>query len=275
MKNKVLIIAGMHRSGTSLISHWLDSCGLNLGETLLEPDIGNIEGHYEDVDFYRFHEDTLAANNLSRFGFISHPAPALSHYQREKLKSIIDFKNKMNNQWGWKDPRTCLFLDTYYQLLPNAFYLNVVRDYKSTVNSLVKRDFDHHEIKYLSRNRLQRFIWHSFKRKHRKRKFYRQLTADYLRIWIAYNEEILKNIETLPADRCMTIDYQNLLDHDTRVFGTLVNDWGFDLEYFDFRRIFKANLLSPVYSVDNFVKDGSLLQKAKALEDKLKAYVLN
>lgn len=265
----------MHRSGTSLISHWLDACGLHLGETLLEPDIGNIEGHYEDVDFYRFHEDTLAANNLSRFGFISHPAPALNQYQQEKLKSIISFKNKMNIQWGWKDPRTCLFLDTYHQLLPDAFYLNVIRDYKSTVNSLVKRDFDHYETKYLSNGPLKRFIWLNFKRAHRKRKFYRQLTAYYLRIWIAYNEEMLKNIESLPVNKYIVTDYHDLLDYDKIIFDTLANEWGFALEYYDFRQIFKANLLSPVIDVDRFVKDATLLQKAKTLEVKLKDYVLN
>src|ERR1700678_1799220 len=102
---KILIIAGMHRSGTSLISHWLHSCGLNLGETLLGADIGNTEGHFEDVDFYRFHEDTLEAHHLSKFGFITHPIESLTGYQTEKLKSIISFKNKMSGQWGWKDPR--------------------------------------------------------------------------------------------------------------------------------------------------------------------------
>jgi len=271
MSNKVLIIAGMHRSGTSLISHWLDSCGLNLGETLLEPDIGNVEGHYEDIDFYRFHEDTLAANNLSRFGFIAHAAPALNHYQEEKIKSIISFKNSMNSQWGWKDPRTCLFLASYRKLLPDAFYLNVIRDYQPTVSSLIRRDFAHHEIKYLERGAFQRFIWLNFKKAHRRRKFFRQLTAYYLRIWVAYNEEILSNIETLPVDKYMVIDHLALLEDDKRVFDTLVNEWGFDLKYFDFKEIFKSNLLNKADDIDRFVKDETLLQKAKALKDQMKS----
>ena len=270
MNNHVMIVAGMHRSGTSLISHWLNSCGLNLGETLLGPDIGNIEGHYEDVNFYCFHEYTLAANNLSRFGFISHPAPALNHYQQEKLKSIISFKNSTTTQWGWKDPRTCLFFASYRQLLPDAFYLNVIRDYTSTVSSLIRRDFEHYSTKYLTRGWLQCFIWGNFKKAGRKRKFFRQLTAYYLRIWIAYNQEILNNIETLPDDKYLTIDYLGLVDHDKEIFA-IINDWGFDLKYCDFKSIFKSTLMTQVDDIDHFVKDDALLQTAKALEAKLKS----
>lgn len=271
MDKRVLIVAGMHRSGTSLISHWLDSCGLNLGETLLGPDIGNIEGHYEDVDFYRFHEDTLAANNLSRFGFITHAAPPLNHYQQEKLKSIISFKNSTSPQWGWKDPRTCLFFATYRQLLPDAFYLNVIRDYTSTVSSLIRRDFEHHATKYLMRGWLQRFVWENFKKAGRKRKFFRQLTAYYLRIWIAYNQEILNNIETLPADKHLTIDHLSLVDHDKQIFNSMVNNWRLDLKYCDFKLIFKSTLMNQVDDIDHFVKDDALLQTAKTLQAKLKS----
>ena len=268
--NRILIIAGMHRSGTSLISHWLDSCGLYLGETLLGPDIGNIEGHYEDVDFYRFHEDTLAANNLSRYGFITHAAPALNQYQQEKLEGIISFKNKMNQQWGWKDPRTCLFFATYRQLLPEAFYLNIIRDYTSTVSSLIRRDFEHYATKYLTRGRLQRFIWTNFKKAGRKRKFFRQLTAYYLRIWIAYNQEILNNIDALPAGKHLTIDHLSLVDHDKQIFS-IISNWGFILRYSDFKSIFKSTLMNQVDDIDHFVKDDALLQTAKALQAKLKS----
>ena len=56
MNNKVLIVAGMHRSGTSVIAQWLQRCGLCLGENLLGPAIGNNEGHFEDTDFVFLHD---------------------------------------------------------------------------------------------------------------------------------------------------------------------------------------------------------------------------
>jgi hypothetical protein len=269
-KNNVLIIAGMHRSGTSLVSHWLHRCGLNLGETLLGADIGNVEGHFEDVDFYRFHEDTLAAHHLSKFGFTGEPVKALSEYEEEKLKSIINLKNKLNRQWGWKDPRTCLFLANYRQLIPDARYLNIVRDYGATINSMIIRDFKHHEKKYLKRKWLSRAAWKIFRRQKQLDNFYRDLAPLYLNVWIAYNGELLKNAKLVPADQYLFIDHRQLIDDDKTVFGHLTDNWHFDLQYYDFKKIFKESLISPVTDIDHLIDDKGLLKKAKSLEIKLK-----
>lgn len=269
-KNNVLIIVGMHRSGTSLVSHWLNSCGLNLGETLLGADIGNVEGHFEDLDFYRFHEDTLAAHHLSKFGFTTQPVKALSEYEEEKLKSIIYLKNKMNRQWGWKDPRTCLFLAHYRRLIPDARYLNIVRDYKATINSMIIRDFKHHEKKYLKRKWPSRVIWNVFRRQKQLNRFYSELAPLYLGVWIAYNEELIKNASLAPDDSYLFTDYAQLIDNDKTVFSHLTGNWHFDLQYYDFKKIFKENLLSRVVDIDHWINNEDILKKAKSLERKLK-----
>ena len=56
MASKILIIVGMHRSGTSLITQWLYRCGLSIGNKLAPADIGNVEGYFEDSDFLKLHE---------------------------------------------------------------------------------------------------------------------------------------------------------------------------------------------------------------------------
>jgi len=45
-KIKFLVILGMHRSGTSLITQWLKNCGLSVGDSLHGADVGNAEGHF-------------------------------------------------------------------------------------------------------------------------------------------------------------------------------------------------------------------------------------
>ena len=270
MNNKILIITGMHRSGTSVISHWLNSCGLNLGEQLLGGGIGNAEGHFEDIDFYRFHEDTLQANNLPPTGLTTVKVPTLSDYQHGKLKSLIGFKNKRSRQWGWKEPRTCLFLEHYRELIPDAYYLNIIRDYKAVVNSLVSREFKIYEGKYAKRNSLSQFYWENIRRERTKAKFYRELSEFYLKVWICYNEELLKNIHKLPVDKYMVIDYVSLLDYDKNIFHQLESDWHFDLQYYEFKKIFKENLISQSEDIDLYVNDKDLLKKAAELEKKLK-----
>ena len=49
----------MHRSGTSLITNWLSRCGLEIGERLAAGNAGNVEGHFEDVEFLKLHEEIL------------------------------------------------------------------------------------------------------------------------------------------------------------------------------------------------------------------------
>ncbi|OOQ59446.1 sulfotransferase [Mucilaginibacter pedocola] len=273
MNSNTLIIAGMHRSGTSLISQWLNKCGLNLGNMLLGATPSNRDGHFEDVDFYRFHMDVLASNNLSQVGFITKPVKSLSVYQKEKLKRIIDFKNHINEQWGWKDPRTCLFLSHYRELLPNAYYLNIVRDYKSTVSSMLHRDFKDYEEKYMKRPWLSKQVWLKIRRPRQWKRFHREHAGFYLQVWMRYNEEILKNIQTLPEGSFMVVDYQSLFSTDKEVFEKLRHHWNFDLTYHDFNEVFKGDLLSRVADVDAYIEDKNLIKKAKRLEVMLRNYI--
>ena len=66
----VLVIGGMHRSGTSLTASLLRGAGLFIGERLMGPYPGNERGHFEDLDFYEFHKRVLAANGLHEDGFL-------------------------------------------------------------------------------------------------------------------------------------------------------------------------------------------------------------
>ncbi|HZX74061.1 MAG TPA: hypothetical protein VFE57_06560, partial [Cyclobacteriaceae bacterium] len=67
--NKILVVTGMHRSGTSVVTQWLQQCGLHVGDELLGAGIGNSVGHFEDVDFLRAHSDFLKRRRLAEKGF--------------------------------------------------------------------------------------------------------------------------------------------------------------------------------------------------------------
>jgi len=101
---------------------------------------GNAQGHFEDVDFLKMHEKLLLKEIFLLPGSRLSPFPALSKKEKEELQTIIEIKSRQNEQWGWKEPRTCLFLDDYSRLIPSAFYLVVVRDFNSTVSSLITRE---------------------------------------------------------------------------------------------------------------------------------------
>ena len=60
MSGPVVAVAGMHRSGTSLVSRFLHDSGINLGERLHVDLRTNPYGHYEDEEFLEFQRNELA-----------------------------------------------------------------------------------------------------------------------------------------------------------------------------------------------------------------------
>lgn len=264
----------MHRSGTSLITHWLNECGLNLGETFLGAGRGNTDGHYEDIEFLKLHEEILNDNKLPSSGLTEAHDIEISLYHKEKLKSIIKVKNKLYNQWGWKDPRTCLFLDTYKELIPDARYLIIIRDYKAVVSSLLQRDFQDFEKKYLARTYLKRMYWLKYQRKRRLQEFYNDRAEHYLKVWIAYNREILKNVQNLPKHAYVMLNYSMLKSNDANVCSFLNKRWNLSLKYFKFKDVYKEKMISEHVDTDSYIFNKSLLRQAHQLQKNLDNYMM-
>jgi hypothetical protein len=137
MKNRVLIITGMHRSGTSLVARFIHHSGIDLGESMLGANPGNRYGHFEDEEFLEFHRQVLKRN----FGhnWQAPGPPRLSDDEARKGRELIA-RRAGKADWGWKDPRTSLFLDFWDRFLPEAHYLFMVRHPLSVIDSLARRD---------------------------------------------------------------------------------------------------------------------------------------
>lgn len=270
MPHNILVIVGMHRSGTSLVTNWLEKCGLEVGERLEAATASNINGHFEDLEFKILHEEVLISNNLPASGLVEVHDADLSLYQTEKLKGIISVKNKLYDQWGWKDPRTCLFLDTYRQLLPESKYLVILRDYQSVIDSLLRRDFLEIDKRRVSRHLLSKLIWNIFRRQRQRRMYYKRNAERYLKVWLAYNEEILRMVKNMPADDYIVINSAMLEKKDTEVFNFLTQNWQFKLTYYSFKNVFKKSLMNTVKNID-IIQDKVLIAKADYIQTRLRS----
>ena len=270
VKNKVLVVTGMHRSGTSLITHWLHECGLQVGDDLLGADTGNDNGHFEDLDFLNSHKALLKGRRLSDNGFTASPLKQLTYEEKDKLKDIIAYKNSFNHEWSWKDPRTCLFLDVYKELIPDAFYFVVLRDYQSVISSLIYRMYKQSETKFAGRKGIAAFAWKYFIKKKKMESLRKKYCQRYLQLWIAYNQAILQHIKQLPEQQYMVADYGVLFQHDKLVFDHLTHHWGFTLEFFDFKNIYKPGQLNSAFNIEPYIKDKSLISKAACIEKSLR-----
>lgn len=138
MTNQVLVITGMHRSGTSLIASLLQSAGLDVGHRLLMENDSNPKGHYEDLDFVNFHEDVLDAQGLNTAGWILDRSIPVSEILFPQAIKLVE-RNHPKSLWGWKDPRTVLFLNFWQELIPEAKFVFIYRQPWEVMDSLFRR----------------------------------------------------------------------------------------------------------------------------------------
>jgi len=134
----VFIITGMHRSGTSLTASILQSAGVHIGRNLLGADQVNIKGHFENLDFYHLHMNILDSQGVSSAGWTLQDHLEIQEEFVDQAKEIIE-QNALSLIWGWKEPRTTLFLEFWAKLLPEAKFLLIYRSPWEVVDSLYRR----------------------------------------------------------------------------------------------------------------------------------------
>lgn len=133
-----LVVTGMHRSGTSLVASVLRQTGLDIGTELLGPGPGNRRGHFEDQEFWQLHQDMLAAAGCTALSAGDDFAPPAADDFAQRARALVAGRAGPP-LWGWKDPRTCLFLDFWHPLLPAPSYLFLYRHPLEVALSLRRR----------------------------------------------------------------------------------------------------------------------------------------
>jgi len=132
----------MHRSGTSLTASWLQGCGLVIDNgRLLGAAGGNERGHYEDLDFLDFHRDAIAAQVRDSNGWKVHEGRPLHFSWRTRARLTVEVSRRMIKYptWGFKDPRSTLFLNDWRRLVPGIRTLIVWRPASDVAMSLERR----------------------------------------------------------------------------------------------------------------------------------------
>ena len=175
------IIAGMHRSGTSIITDIMVQNGMYVGGR-------NVDEHQESLHFSRANRAMLgeAAAMLYEFGWT---APKTTDFMEARRgyaeRAAGDLPRFFAGEtsvtgWGWKDPRNCLTLDVWLSIFPRARVLHILRDGRIVALSLADRD---------------------------------ALDPSFaVDLWAHYTAEAERAMEQLPGDRRFTIRYEDFLE---------------------------------------------------------------
>lgn len=137
--SRSLVLAGMHRSGTSLLASVALRAGIDIGSSLMPGGRGNRRGHFEDLDFYRFHERFLERREVSAFAVPDGWRPDPDPVEDEEARALASTDRPL---WGFKDPRATLFLDFWEERLPSPLYLFVYRHPVEVALSLLRRGLE-------------------------------------------------------------------------------------------------------------------------------------
>ena len=239
MRNNVLIIVGMHRSGTSATSQWLQECGLNIGNHLLEKNDFNKNGHFEDLDFHDLHEKILKAKGFSYGGLLDIEDFTLDEYEKAQLKTLVEEKDLASTKdWGWKEPRTCLFLKDYTEIIPQAKLIVILRDYRNIIQSLTLRKLRKRDVKYDKKNLFIKFLYtHIYKK---------ILIQSYVKKYTKATTIYYKNIlAVVNENNSLVFDFERICDLDDEIIDT-INQWGFKLEKYPAKLVINPTFITPV-----------------------------
>jgi lipopolysaccharide biosynthesis protein/predicted nucleic acid-binding Zn-ribbon protein len=156
---RIIVVLGMHRSGTSAITRGLQTLGVELGDKLMPPSKDNNEkGFFEDLDV-----NELDIALLKELGHDWYSLTPLSTEEfngpiarKFKLQAVELLRRKLDSTtlFGMKDPRFArllpFWIDVIEHLQIKASYIVACRHPRSVAKSLAKRDgFDLEKGYYL------------------------------------------------------------------------------------------------------------------------------
>jgi GT2 family glycosyltransferase len=207
-----IVVAGMHRSGTSYLASVLAAGGVAMGKRLVEADANNPRGYFEDKEFLAVNRELMLSCTEDEAGhrdwgwteteaWDEDPAAALMGPARELLAA-----HDNGHRWGWKDPRTTLVLDFWDELAKDAGlapgYLLVYRAPWDVADALQRTGAD----VFLS-------------------------NPEYgYRIWTFYNRRLL-DFRRRHAERTLLIAIEAVLAEPRRFTELLAARFGLELEH--------------------------------------------
>ena len=155
---RLIVVLGMHRSGTSAITRGLKVMGVELGDRFLPTMEGvNAKGFWEDLDLNAFDEEILREINSNWYNLAPVGASDVETLRKKGyfLRAVELLRQKVGDTpiFGFKDPRVAKLLPFWKEVFQqgkfDVSYVIALRNPLSVVKSLAKRDGIEAEQSYL------------------------------------------------------------------------------------------------------------------------------
>jgi hypothetical protein len=145
-KKRLVVVLGMHRSGTSVFAGVLQHLGVHFGDEQFGPNSWNERGYFEDRRIVELNERIFAALGR-RWNSLAPIAPEelekVQHFHSEGVELLCTM-SAGTVDIGIKDPRMCLLLPFWQTVFATVKivpqYLFTIRDPREVAASLRDRD---------------------------------------------------------------------------------------------------------------------------------------
>jgi len=145
---KIVIVLGMHRSGTSALTKSLKLLGVNLGTELHQPRYDNPKGFWEDKDCVAINDALLSYFSSSWDDLYLDDTSNLDTPKVQDLRTqaseLLRSRVSSCGLWGFKDPRSSRLIPFWKLVLKDLnctpLFVIAVRNPLSVAASLTKRD---------------------------------------------------------------------------------------------------------------------------------------
>ncbi len=148
-RSHIVLVLGMHRSGTSVLTRGLSVLGIDLGDKLMPPAAGNNEkGFFEDMEVVDLNERLLAQMGRQWHSLEPIEASVLEGPDlfdlRVEATALLNSRLSRHSLFGLKDPRMSVLMPFWHCVLDNidadVSYVLALRNPLASAQSLRVRD---------------------------------------------------------------------------------------------------------------------------------------
>ncbi len=230
---KVIVVLGMHRSGTSVIARGLQVLGVELGDRLMPPSEGNNpKGFWEDLDINALNIEMLHSLK-SEWHFLTPVQPSdvdtlCRNGYLDRAVELLRGKTAGVELFGFKDPRVAKLLPFWKKVFAHAQlsidYVLVIRHPLSVCSSLSKRNGFDVEKSYL--------------------------------LWL---EHVIGSLVGTQGENLVLVDYDSFMQTPEVELDRIANELQLPIDVAELQR-FQLEFLDPgmqhtVYGLDELMRD--------------------
>ena len=157
---RLVVILGMHRSGTSYLAGSLQEAGLNLGDCHTW-NKHNEKGNRENQKFVDLHDEILAANAGA---WDEPPTKVIWGDDHIATARALLAEHAGEPNFGFKDPRTLLVLEGWRNIYPSIELIGIYRHPNAVATSLQKRSSKSREESLKLWYAYNKTLFHEYKR---------------------------------------------------------------------------------------------------------------